>query len=83
MLYSKSLQISQRPSSSPSCSALTGIVTEGRLGFSFATIVEAGDELGDAAMVAKLDLYWVDLVGACPLFGEEMEPTDGDDDAEG
>lgn len=58
-------------------------MTEGRLGFSFATTVEAGDELGDAAMVAKLDLYWVDLVGVCPLFGEELETTDGDNDVEG
>lgn len=59
-------------------------MTEGRLGFSFATIVEAGDELGEAAIVAKLDLYWLDRVGVCPLFGEEMEPTDEeDDDVEG
>ncbi|KIO26963.1 hypothetical protein M407DRAFT_7541 [Tulasnella calospora MUT 4182] len=71
--------VSQRPSSSPSASALSGIVTEELLGFSFAAIVEAGEELEEAAMVAKLDLYWLDLVGVCPLFGEEIKPTDGED----
>lgn len=53
-------------------------MTDGRLGLSLAIMVEAGDELGDAAIVAKLDLYWVVLDGVCALFGEEMDEDDED-----